>query len=182
MAVATRLARAGLMQIHAELEEAASVAGGAWLTLRRVVLCSGPRWSRASSCYHRLSRVHHPVILPGNDAQRDDVKAFQADAGGRGQMQHHRAAGDPGDLHPAPPRAGARRQVETTSTFPEVALVKHDARKPAIHFSGSCFLVSDLSRKLFGETIHAKDHAFGEHDLSETGNPLFRIMLWRQRT
>jgi iron(III) transport system permease protein len=39
MAVATRLARAGLMQIHAELEEAAAVAGGAWLTtLRRVVL------------------------------------------------------------------------------------------------------------------------------------------------
>jgi iron(III) transport system permease protein len=39
MAVATRLTRAGLMQIHAELEEAASVAGGAWLTtLRRVVL------------------------------------------------------------------------------------------------------------------------------------------------
>ena len=39
MAVATRLARAGLMQIHVELEEASSVAGGAWLTtLRRVVL------------------------------------------------------------------------------------------------------------------------------------------------
>jgi iron(III) transport system permease protein len=39
MAVATRLTRAGLMQIHAELEEAASIAGGAWLTtLRRVVL------------------------------------------------------------------------------------------------------------------------------------------------
>jgi iron(III) transport system permease protein len=39
MAVATRLTRAGLMQIHAELEEASSVAGGAWFTtLRRVVL------------------------------------------------------------------------------------------------------------------------------------------------
>src|SRR5262249_21650196 len=39
MAVATRLTRAALMQIHAELEEASAVAGGAWLTtLRRVVL------------------------------------------------------------------------------------------------------------------------------------------------
>ena len=39
MAVATRLSRAGLMQIHVELEEASSAAGGAWLTtLRRVVL------------------------------------------------------------------------------------------------------------------------------------------------
>lgn len=39
MAVATRLTRAALMQIHAELEEASSVAGGSWLTtLRRVVL------------------------------------------------------------------------------------------------------------------------------------------------
>src|SRR5215467_8297428 len=39
MAVATRLSRAALMQIHAELEEASSVAGGPWLTtLRRIVL------------------------------------------------------------------------------------------------------------------------------------------------
>jgi iron(III) transport system permease protein len=38
-AVATRLTRAGLMQIHIELEEASSVAGGAWFTtLRRVIL------------------------------------------------------------------------------------------------------------------------------------------------
>lgn len=39
MAVATRLTRAALTQIHIELEEASSVAGGAWFTtLRRVVL------------------------------------------------------------------------------------------------------------------------------------------------
>lgn len=39
MAVSTRLTRAALMQIHAELEEASSVAGGQWLTtIRRVVL------------------------------------------------------------------------------------------------------------------------------------------------
>jgi len=39
MAVATRLTRAALMQIHAELEEASSVAGGQWLTtIRKVVL------------------------------------------------------------------------------------------------------------------------------------------------
>jgi iron(III) transport system permease protein len=39
MAVSTRLSRAALMQIHPELEEAASVAGGSWLlTLRRVIL------------------------------------------------------------------------------------------------------------------------------------------------
>ena len=39
LAVSTRLTRAALMQIHGELEEASSVAGGAWLTtLRRVVL------------------------------------------------------------------------------------------------------------------------------------------------
>ena len=39
MAVATRLTRASLMQIHAELEEASSVAGGQWLTtIRRIVL------------------------------------------------------------------------------------------------------------------------------------------------
>lgn len=39
MAVATRLTRAALMQIHPELEEAAAVAGGAWFTtLRRIVL------------------------------------------------------------------------------------------------------------------------------------------------
>src|SRR6202007_964565 len=39
MAVATRLTRAALMQIHLELEEASSVAGGSWFTtLRRVVL------------------------------------------------------------------------------------------------------------------------------------------------
>jgi iron(III) transport system permease protein len=39
MAVATRLTRAALMQIHVELEEASAVAGGAFLTtLRRVVL------------------------------------------------------------------------------------------------------------------------------------------------
>jgi iron(III) transport system permease protein len=39
MAVATRLTRAGLMQIHAELEEASSVAGGQWLaTIRNIVL------------------------------------------------------------------------------------------------------------------------------------------------
>jgi iron(III) transport system permease protein len=39
MAVATRLTRAALMQIHVELEEASSVAGGTWFTtLRRVVL------------------------------------------------------------------------------------------------------------------------------------------------
>jgi iron(III) transport system permease protein len=39
MAVATRLTRAALMQIHVELEEASAVAGGAWVTtLRRVVL------------------------------------------------------------------------------------------------------------------------------------------------
>jgi iron(III) transport system permease protein len=39
MAVSTRLSRAALTQIHPELEEAASVAGGSWLTtLRRVIL------------------------------------------------------------------------------------------------------------------------------------------------
>ncbi|OFZ98304.1 MAG: hypothetical protein A3H35_03995 [Betaproteobacteria bacterium RIFCSPLOWO2_02_FULL_62_17] len=39
LAVTTRLSRAALMQIHAELEEASYMSGGAWLTtLRRVVL------------------------------------------------------------------------------------------------------------------------------------------------
>jgi iron(III) transport system permease protein len=38
LAVTTRLARAGLMQLHAELEEASYASGGGWLaTLRRVV-------------------------------------------------------------------------------------------------------------------------------------------------
>ena len=38
MAVATRLTRTGLMQIHIELEEAALMAGGAWFTtLQRVI-------------------------------------------------------------------------------------------------------------------------------------------------
>ena len=39
LAVSTRLSRSALMQIHRELEEASSVAGGRWLTtLRRVIL------------------------------------------------------------------------------------------------------------------------------------------------
>ncbi len=39
LAVATRSSRAGLSQLHRELEEAASVAGASWLTtIRRVVL------------------------------------------------------------------------------------------------------------------------------------------------
>ena len=39
LAVSTRLSRASLMQIHAELEEASAASGGRWLdTVRRVVL------------------------------------------------------------------------------------------------------------------------------------------------
>jgi iron(III) transport system permease protein len=39
LAVTTRIARAGLMQIHRELEEASSISGGRWLaTQRRIVL------------------------------------------------------------------------------------------------------------------------------------------------
>ena len=39
LAVSSRLSRASLMQIHAELEEASSASGGRWLdTVRRVVL------------------------------------------------------------------------------------------------------------------------------------------------
>ncbi len=39
LAVSTRLSRASLMQIHAELEEASSASGGRWLdTVRRIVL------------------------------------------------------------------------------------------------------------------------------------------------
>ena len=39
LAVTTRLSRAGIMQIHAELEEASAISGGRWpATLRRIVL------------------------------------------------------------------------------------------------------------------------------------------------
>ena len=39
LAVTTRISRAGLMQLHAELEEASHVSGGQWwTTVRRIVL------------------------------------------------------------------------------------------------------------------------------------------------